>query len=141
MATLEAMSMGCVPVAWDIETGTKTLVEANVHGFFVRLGDYQAFASAVLQAVERHRELGASAILRARSEFTEEAMWKRYEQVLNRCLSGRNPVRPLAGKRPPQFKPRRRLGRLLPGWLWQPLRAFVTQNPRLAYRFRDLRRI
>jgi hypothetical protein len=47
----------------------------------------------------------------------------------------------LAGQKTPRFQARRRLGRLLPEWIWKPAREFVTNNPRLAYLLRDLRRI
>jgi glycosyltransferase involved in cell wall biosynthesis len=141
MVTLEAMSMGCVPVAWDIETGTKTLVQANVHGLYARLGDYEAFASAVLDAIQKHPGLSAAAMLRARTEFTEDVMWDRYEQVISQCMAQSRSLRPLAGKQPPQFKARTRLGRILPAWIWKPARNFITRYPRLAYNLRDLRRI
>jgi glycosyltransferase involved in cell wall biosynthesis len=141
MVTLEAMSMGCVPVAWDIETGTKTLVQARVQGLFAPLGDYDAFAAAVLQAVQNHSQLGAAAVVRARTEFTEEAMWSRYEQLITQCVASPKSLRPLAGHPPPRFKARPRLGRILPGWIWKPARNFITSNPRLAYLLRDLRRI
>lgn len=141
MVTLEAMSMGCVPVAWDIETGTKTLLEANVHGLYAPLGDYEAFAAAVLNALRNHSEFSSAAMLRARTEFTEEAMWCRYEHVIRRCVANPLAVRPLAGTPPPSFKARPRLGRMLPAWIWKPARDFVTNNPRLAYKLRDFRRI
>lgn len=141
MVTLEAMSMGCVPVAWDIETGTKTLVRASVHGLFAPLGDYEALASAALDALRNHTALGQAAMLRARTEFTEAAMWERYERVLNQCVLNPKSVRPLAGNQPPPFKARRRLGRVMPAWIWKPARDFVTNNPWLAYKLRDLRRI
>ena len=141
MVTLEAMGMGCVPVAWDIETGTKTLVQANIHGLYAPLGDYEAFASAVLNAVQKHSDLSSAAMLRARTEFTEEVMWRRYEQAIAQCVTGRKSLRPLAGTQPPRFKARPRLGRILPAWIWKPTRDFVTKYPRLAYKLRDLRRI
>ena len=141
MVTLEAMSMGCVPVAWDIETGTKTLVQANVHGLYASLGDYEAFTSAVLKAIVKHSDLGSAARLRARAEFTEEAMWSRYEQLIAQCVASPKSLRHLAGQPPPRFKARPRLGRILPGWIWRPACDFITRNPRLAYMLRDFRRI
>jgi glycosyltransferase involved in cell wall biosynthesis len=141
MATVEAMSMGCVPVAWEIETGAQTLVRPNVRGFFAPLGNYEAFASAVLKAIDQRSHLSSAAILRARTEFTQEAMWSGYEQVIRRCGVNRKALRPLAGNKPPRFQARLRLSRILPAWIWKRARALVTNNPWLAYLLRDLRRI
>jgi len=68
-------------------------------------------------------------------------MWSRYEQLITECVASPKSLRPLAGHPPPRFKARRRLGRILPGWIWKPARNFITSNPRLAYLLRDLRRI
>jgi glycosyltransferase involved in cell wall biosynthesis len=45
MATIECMGMGCLPVAWDIPTGTKEIVRDGA-GYFAPIGDYDSLAVA-----------------------------------------------------------------------------------------------
>ena len=77
MVTIEAMGMGCLPVAWDIVTGTKEIV-AKQEGIFAPLGDYDALAQGVLRGLEMHRSHFSESTVRVRREFSEEALWRRY---------------------------------------------------------------
>jgi glycosyltransferase involved in cell wall biosynthesis len=137
MATVEAMGMGCLPVAWNIDTGTQEIVEAGQTGFLAPLGDVETVADRVLEACERHDELYEEAMSVARTRFSEDAMWNRYEQVLE-DLASRPPVsRPHAGEEPPPFEPPTRYFQLLPESLRTRIRAFIGQFPRLEYWLRD----
>src|ERR1700733_8798156 len=53
MATIECMGMGAVPVAWDVMTGTKEIVQEG-YRFFAPLGDYDNLANRVLEACANH---------------------------------------------------------------------------------------
>jgi len=137
MATVEAMGMGCFPVAWDIDTGTQEIVDAGRTGFLAPLGDVETAADHVLEACDRHDELYEEAMSVARTRFSEDAMWNRYEQMLA-DLTSRPPVsRPHAGEEPPPFEPPTRYFQLLPEGVRTRIRAFIGRFPRLEYWLRD----
>ena len=58
MTTIEAMSMGCLPVAWNIDTGTREIVRHDETGLFAPLGDIVALSKTVLRAIEVQPRLG-----------------------------------------------------------------------------------
>ncbi|HEX4139551.1 MAG TPA: glycosyltransferase family 4 protein [Candidatus Methylacidiphilales bacterium] len=138
MATIEGMSMGCVPVAWDIETGTKEIVTDDT-GFFVPLGNFTELARKVLQACAEHAQIAPRSSRRAREIFSEEMMWQGYDRFIGQVMQ--NPPRPrsLAGGMPPDFVPIRRRFQLLPASVRKTVRDFVGRSPWLGYLLRDLR--
>ncbi|MCS4047510.1 glycosyltransferase involved in cell wall biosynthesis [Salinibacter ruber] len=137
MATVEAMGMGCLPVAWDIETGTREIVEDEETGFFAPLGNVDAAAERVLEACRRHDALHERAMEVARTRFSEDAMWGRYADVLD-TLTETSPVeRPEAGHTPPPFEPPTRYFQLLPEGLRIRIRSFVGRFPQLERWLRD----
>lgn len=131
MATVEAMGMGCLPVAWDIDTGTREIVEEGQTGFFAPLGNAEAAADRVLEACRRHDTLYEKAIEKARARFSEEAMWHRYAEVLETLTETSPTERPEAGEPPPPFEPPTRYFQLLPDGLRTRIRSFVGRFPRL----------
>lgn len=77
MVTIEAMSMGCVPIAYNIPSGSTEIIEHNKSGLLVPLGDIRAWAETIRQ-LEHDRErlaaLSSAAIARARKTFNAETM-------------------------------------------------------------------
>jgi len=141
MATVEAMGMGCLPVAWDIDTGTREVVDDGETGFFAPLGDVEAAAERVLEACRRHDAHQEQAMDVARTRFSEEAMWERYAGVLE-TITARSPVdRPQAGSTPPPFEPETCYFQLLPDGLRRRIRDFIGRFPRLEHWLRDWRGI
>lgn len=139
MATIEAMSMGCVPVAWDIDTGTREIVTANQSGLFAPLGNNTALAHQVLQALQNYDSLASAALHVARSQFDASQMWHGYESLVQ-TLAQRPPVtRSRAGQPPPPYQPPQRRFQRLPAPIRTAIREFVGQHPRLGYWVRDLR--
>ena len=139
MVTIEAMSMGCVPVAWDIDTGTREIVRQNETGMFARLGDTDALVEAVLKAIETQPRLGLAAMRRARNDFSEKTMWRGYAKLFAE-LAFRPPlIRVRAGQTPPQYAPPKRSLQRLPAAWRAAIRAWVGRSPRLGYWLRDLR--
>ena len=137
MATVEAMGMGCLPVAWDIDTGTREIVDGGETGFFAPLGDAEAAADRVLEACRRHGQLHELAMQTARTRFNEEAMWTRYEEMLEDLTSQPPVSRPHAGNEPPLFEPPTRYFQLLPDPLRTRIRSFIGRFPQLEYWLRD----
>jgi glycosyltransferase involved in cell wall biosynthesis len=136
MATVEAMGMGCLPVAWDIDTGTQEIVENGETGFFAPLGDVDAAANRVLDGCRWHDDLSTNAMQVARSRFSEEAMWERYAGVLE-ALEKQSPVaRPKAGGTPPQYEPPTRYFQLLPDGLRTCIRSIIGRFPKLERKLR-----
>jgi len=139
MATIEAMSMGCIPVAWDIDTGTKEIVEANKTGLFAPLGNTQVLARQILVACDNYQVFGAAVIEHARSTFDESVMWKGYESLINHISTLQPIERSRKGQRPTDYKPPIRRFQLLPPSVRSVIREFVGRSPRFGYWIRDFR--
>jgi hypothetical protein len=138
MATIECMGMGCLPVAWDIPTGTKEIM-LDGEGHFARLGDFDALANAVLQVLDGHAARFRASSERIRVVFSEGAMWARYESMLGQVLQLAPAPRPLAGRQPPPFRRPVRFYQWLPPSLRTAIREVVGRWPRLGYALRDFR--
>ena len=138
MSTVEAMGMGCVPLAWDIDTGTKEIVTAET-GVFVPLGDHGALAREIIRVSAEHSAFSNHAANRARQFFSENAMWAGYSKLCGDLLE--NPLRPHShtGETPPNFVPVKRRYQLLPPSVRKIVRDLVGRSPRLGYLLRDLR--
>jgi glycosyltransferase involved in cell wall biosynthesis len=139
MATIEGMGMGCLPVAWDIETGTSEIVEPGRTGFVAPLGNHAALAETVIEACDRHSSFADEAMTVARTQFSEEAMWDRYAELIDNLKDRPVIHRPRAGDSPPAYEPPTRYFQLLPDGLRAWIRDFIGRSPRLGYWLRDLR--
>ncbi len=139
MVTIEGMGMGALPVAWNIDTGTKEIVEAGTTGFFAPLGDAGALSDEVITACRRHADLYERAIKVARTRFSEEAMWERYSRFLEELQTWPTVDRSEAGQTPPRHTPRTRYFQLLPSGLRDMLRSAIAQSPTLSYWLRHFR--
>ncbi len=139
LATIEAMSMGCVPVAWDIDTGTKEIFNSDKTGLFAPLGNTQVLARLVLYACNNYHAFGAAVIEHARANFDEALMWKGYESLLD-YISTLEPIeRSKKGQQPTAYKHPVRRFQLLPLSIRAAIREVVGRSPRLGYWLRDLR--
>src|SRR5690606_17217894 len=81
MATVEAMGMGCMPVAWDVPGGTREIVRPG-EGAFAPLADYGALAQQVLDALDRQRLSFPACAARVRETFGEARMGRAYMALL-----------------------------------------------------------
>jgi glycosyltransferase involved in cell wall biosynthesis len=86
---LEAMAMGCVPIAYDCSTGPREVIRDGINGFLVPVGD-------VSSLIERMRQLGTDDVLRgklARSakdvtdSHSDAAFYGRWDAVLTQVAS------------------------------------------------------
>lgn len=140
LATLEAMSMGCVPVAWDIETGTKEICRAEESGLFAPVGDVRAYARQTMRACAEHGRFVEEVVRRARQDFPRERMWSGYAALfdeLGRAVP--RAQRSRAGEQPAPYRPRKRRFQLLPAALRQRARRLIERSPWLGSLLRDLR--
>lgn len=141
MVTVEAMSMGCVPMAYDIVSGSREIIEHGKSGLLVPLGDFRAWATEI-HALHADRDqlghLSAGAIERARTQFNSNLMAGNIVQFIEQvaCHSETHPTRRDAGMPPPasaeielQARGYQRLPLSLRNWI----RNTVTANPRLCY--------
>lgn len=139
MATIEAMSMGCVPVAWDIATGTKEIVQAERTGFFAALGDIKTLAAQVRMACAQHEEIVGAVIAHARTNFDESVMWRNYETLLEQVIAQPTRERSRVDEDVPLYQPPVRRFQLLPPRVRATIKDFIARSPRLNYWLRDLR--
>lgn len=139
MATIEAMSMGCIPVAWDIETGTKEIVSANKTALFAPLGNIEILAKQVLRACEEYEAFANNVIEQARSNFDATVMWKDYESLIQHISSLPAINRSKEGQQPTNYQSPVRRFQLLPSPLRSIIRDVVGRSPQLGYFFRDFR--
>jgi hypothetical protein len=87
MVTIESMAMGCVPVAYDTPSGSTEIIMDGQSGLLVPLGNYKAMAHKIKMLHSDARvlaELSAGAILRARTEFSAEALGTRTANFLSK---------------------------------------------------------
>jgi glycosyltransferase involved in cell wall biosynthesis len=140
MVTIEAMSMGCVPLAYDIASGSIEIIEHGISGLLVPLGDIRAWAENIRSLhYDRKRltELSIGAMSRARGTFNAETMSKNLALYLSEVLAyaDTHPAKRESGL-PPETqaiytRPSRGYQRL-PAGLREWIRNRVCSNPRLS---------
>jgi glycosyltransferase involved in cell wall biosynthesis len=141
MVTIEAMSMGCVPIAYDIPSGSTEIIEHGKSGLLVPLGDIRSCAKAIYDLHndrQRLTKLSIGAIKRAREHFDADAMAENMAAFLrdvNTHAEGQ-PSRRDAGmpaEMPVTYAKAahgyQRLPEGVRGWI----RNCVHANPRLSY--------
>ena len=88
-ALLEAMAGGCVPVSSRIQGVTTSIIENNINGFLVPVGNAQSFAGKVTQLAldrSRWRTMSKEASRHVNDHFPVERMALAYKDVLERVL-------------------------------------------------------
>ncbi len=138
MATIEAMSMGCVPVAWNIDTGTKEIITTQT-GLFAPLGNIKVLAKQVLNACDNYQTFANAVMKRARYNFDEGIMWDNYEILVNKVYKLKLIQRSKYGQDPVTFQVPLRRFQLLPSSVRSVVREFVGRSPFLGYLLRDMR--
>jgi glycosyltransferase involved in cell wall biosynthesis len=141
MVTIEAMSMGCVPVAYNIPSGSTEIIEHGKSGLLVPLGDIRSWADHIRGLhYDRKRlaELSGAAIARARGTFNAEAMARNMAAFLTDILAHAetHPAKREAGS-PPEvpahFVPAAKGYQRIHPRIREALRNFVGARPRLCF--------
>ena len=141
MVTIEAMSMGCVPIAYDFPSGSTEIIQHGQSGLLVPLGDIRAWAEHIRSLhYDRQRlaEFSAAAIVRARTQFNAEVMARNLAEFLADVMThaetnpaqretGRPPETPTAYKQPARGYQR------LPEGLRVWIRDRVCASPRFSH--------
>jgi poly(glycerol-phosphate) alpha-glucosyltransferase len=97
MILLEAMSAGCIPVAYDMEYGPGDIITDGVDGFLVPDGDVSALAAAIERVITMEpRELAAmrEAALRRARDFTAMNVTRSWGRSLTAAVAGKRPSEP-----------------------------------------------
>jgi len=85
MVTIEAMSMGCVPIAYNVTSGNIEIIENKKSGILIPIGDFESCANAI-NSLHKNREhllrLSEGAMHRSRTQFNETMMADRLCSVL-----------------------------------------------------------
>jgi len=139
MVTVEAMSMGCVPVAWDIATGTREIIQEGQTGLFAPLGDHAALWHVVQSAMQAQPSMCEAVMRRAREDFGEATMWQGYAAFLAALADRPRLIRSGRDGSLPTYHPPRRYYQLLPARWRVAIRHAVGRCPRLGYLVRDMR--
>lgn len=142
MVTIEAMSMGCVPIAYDTPSGSTEIIEHGVSGLLVPLGDFEGLARTI-QGLHENRAhlhtLASGAADRARSAFDAVSLGTHTAAFLGAVMSRRQECRPerlpgLPAARDRSTKAGPGLSyQSLPGCVRNWLREAIGSRPRLAY--------
>lgn len=90
MVTIEAMSMGCVPIAYDTPSGSTEIIEDGKSGILVRLGDTRSCAEHIC-CLHHDRaklsELSMGALRRAREHFNADIMARNVAELLRDVMT------------------------------------------------------
>ena len=141
MVTIEAMSMGCVPIGYDVPSGTTEIIEHERNGLLVGLGDIDALAATIERLASRRDlllRMGDAAIVRARGSFNASMMAERMAEAVTSvvdsarviCSERRDGIPPL-GEAQAAMRPRgyQRVPACVRAWL----RRQMGIRPYLSY--------
>ncbi len=144
MVTVEAMAMGCVPIAYDIPTGAREIIERNLSGFFAPLGDYETVA-AHIATLDCERallsQMANAAMKRARTVFSASRMASYYAELLEDIALRRAKHKPgrLSFEAFTITRRRKSLYHRMPLRWRLAIRQWIGERPKLAYALRRLR--
>lgn len=89
LVLLEAMSMGCIPIAYDIAYGPADIITDGIDGFLVENGNVDALASAIVQLGNMSEsevlKMRNSAISRA-LDFSDEVVVDKWGQAMRAAV-------------------------------------------------------
>lgn len=138
MVTIEAMSMGCVPIAYNIPSGSRDIIRPGQTGVLVRFPSWRAMAAAIVSLArdpDRTARMGRAAARDVRARFTITRTAREYLEVAQiaraRWRAARS--RTVGPEHPPvdEVSQGRAIG--IPGMAGRRLlRPILERSPRLA---------
>ena len=141
MVTIEAMSMGCVPMAYNIPSGSVEIIEQGKSGLLIPLGDIRTWSEQIRRLHHNRKqlaELSTGAIRRARDTFNAEMMSRNLAAFLEEVMAhaDQQPAQRLTGlpaEEPPTYTSQARGYQKLPAGLREWIRNRVHSHPKLSY--------
>ena len=141
MVTIEAMSMGCVPIAYNVPSGSAEIIQHNASGLLVPFGNIRAWAEYIRNLHHNRKrlaELSKGAVARARNHFNADVMGQNMANFLTDVIAhaethpanrecGMPPETPAIDTPSPHGYQR------LPASLREWIRNCVCASPRLSY--------
>lgn len=101
LVLLEAMSMGCIPISYDLEYGPSDIITDGLNGFLVPAGDVDALAERILMfssMSERDVRAMRKAAVRRAKDFTPRVITGRWGAMLSEALKSKSPVKEIKGR-------------------------------------------
>ncbi len=89
LVLVEAMSQGCVPIAYDIAYGPSEIITDGVNGFLVEPGNVDELGSAIVKFVKmprRKRQRMRQAAINGSMDFSDGAIVQRWAEIFNDAL-------------------------------------------------------
>jgi len=141
MVTIEAMSMGCVPVAYDIVSGNREIIDHDKSGFLVPLGSTRRMAEVIeglYRDPSKFQMMSLKATVRARESFSDTLMSEQMASFVEKVLNGRENRAVIRRKRSEsgvslQSGTSTRGYRRVPNWFRTRMRRIIGRSPKLSY--------
>lgn len=86
LVTVESMGMGCVPIAYDIESGNRDIISSGKNGFLVPLANIECVAQKIRFLYNNPhllKKMRTNAIFTARNTFTLDIAARKYANCIN----------------------------------------------------------
>jgi len=93
LVLIEAMSQGCIPIAYDIRYGPSDIITDGVDGFLVPPGDIRALAWAIVRLYlmrPRRRLAMREAAIRRAGDFNDETVCRHWAEIFTATLEAKN---------------------------------------------------
>jgi len=137
MVTIEAMGMGCVPVAYDVPSGSREIIENGISGFLLRSNPHEIAAVLADLAPDRLLKMSAETARRARAHFSAARAARQYVELIDDLMCCKDLIRrsrlPADGHRlavkPPRRSPLARLYYGLPSSWRHRIRVGLAAYP------------
>jgi glycosyltransferase involved in cell wall biosynthesis len=141
MVTIEAMSMGCIPVAYDIVSGNREIIEHEKNGFLVPLGSTRRMSEVIEELYldpSKFQLMSGKAAQRARESFSDSVMSENMAAFVEKVISNRKNTPAIRVARSPTKVGHQLDGategyRRMPNCLRTRMRRIIGRSPRLSY--------
>lgn len=101
LVLLEAMAVGCIPIAFDIQYGPSDIITDGVNGFLVPDGDTAAMAEKIQllqQMSDREVTAMRKAAVKRAKDFAPVEITRRWGKALKDALESKTPVETINGR-------------------------------------------
>lgn len=95
LVLLEAMSVGCIPIAYDLEYGPSDIITDGLNGFLIPAGDIEALVDRILSLgsmSDREVQAMRKAAVRRARDFMPRVITKRWGVMLSKALRSKSSV-------------------------------------------------